>query len=492
MNRDSLERRKDLINTQNKKINIITATQKLLVDIQDRDFLFPPEIVSELVPVLTNGKYISSKCSYKESKTVTKRYYQYKKVKLTYNFKEEKIEIVGGVFSPNFNRILLLELDIEKLSSSIVFNRCFNELEVPEKYGEIDYLAITDTEGLLNHLQKLILKKWTPKVKEWSLSGLPEDKILGEIPYLSNHPKNFLSTYGYNELKKGVNVFTNYESKQLKGVKDTWNFEEYCKQIRNEINQKVGPFLNNQKSFDELVVELRNNNWLASTQDLSYCLNLFSDFGFSYEYLLQFLEQVKKNALSGTATEQDVAAIGELLTLKDEVFRYDLLTREKAKDLFVEFYLEWNKKNLKSENGRFMYLNSLGSYSNENINEKLLDIFSSERYKEEFSYKQLILPNCVDQPLKGTRLKQFLQVLDKNHNKIFISVLDKNRDNELGGIATSRLLHEVVECLKKSGNNFDVELVPQEKKFFENIHFLKYFLDRKMLEEIQFLLNYKK
>lgn len=148
MNRDSLERRKDLINTQNKKINIITATQKLLVDIQDRDFLFPPEIVSELVPVLTNGKYISSKCSYKESKTVTKRYYQYKKVKLTYNFKEEKIEIVGGVFSPNFNRILLLELDIEKLSSSIVFNRCFKELEVPEKYGEIDYLAITSLQTM--------------------------------------------------------------------------------------------------------------------------------------------------------------------------------------------------------------------------------------------------------------------------------------------------------------------------------------------------------
>ena len=293
-------------------------------------------------------------------------------------------------------------------------------------------------------------------------------------------------------MKKNINIFTDYEFKQLKGVKDTWNFEEHCKQIRNEIHQKVSLFLNKQISFNELVTELRRNDWLATTQELSYCLNLFSDFGFSYKYLLQFLEQVKKNALSGTATEQDVAAIGELLTLKDEVFRYDSLTREKAKDLFVEFYLEWNKKNLESESGRFMYLNSLGSYSNENINEKLLDIFSSERYKEEFSYKQLILPNCVDRPLKGTRLKNFLQVLDKNHNKIFISVLDKNRDNELGGIATSRLLHEVVECLKTPGNNFDVELVPQEKKFFENIHFLKYFLDRKMLEEIQFLLNYKK
>lgn len=481
-----------MINSQNKKTNIISATQKLLVDIQDRDFLFPPEIVSELVLILTNGKYISSKCSYKESKTVTKRYYQYKRAKLTYNFKEEKIEIVSEGFSPNFNRLSLLELNIEKLSSSTVFNRCFKELNVPEKYDEVDYLAVTDTDGLLNHLQKLILKKWTPEVKSWVLKGLPENEILGEIPYLSNNPKNFLSNSGYNELKKAINIFTDYEFKQLKCVKDTWNFEEYCKQIRNEIHQKVSLFLNKQISFNELITELRRNDWLATTQELSYCLNLFSDFGFSYKYLLQFLEQVKKNALSGTATEQDVAAIGELLTLKDEVFRYDSLTREKAKDLFVEFYLEWNKKNLESESGRFMYLNSLGSYSNENINEKLLDIFSSERYKEEFSYKQLILPNCVDRPLKGTRLKQFLQVLDKNHNKIFISVLDKNRDNELGGIATSRLLHEVVECLNTPGNNFDVELVPQEKKFFENIHFLKYFLDRKMLEEIQFLLNYKK
>ena len=480
-----------MINNQNKKTNIITATQELLVKIQEINFLFPPEVVSALITALTNGKYISRKTS-STSKMWMKKFYQTTKCKLVYNLKEEKIELLEGQFFPNFNNLILLEINIELFSNSVVFNRCFEKLETPEKYGEVDYLAVTDTEELLNYLQKLILKKWTPKVKEWSLSGLPEDKILGEIPYLSNHPKNFLSTYGYNELKKGVNIFTNYESKQLKGVKDTWNFEEHCKQIRNEINQKVGPFLNNQKSFDELVVELRNNNWLASTQDLSYCLNLFSDFGFSYEYLLQFLEQVKKNALSGTTTEQDVAAIGELLCLKDEVFRYDLLTREKAKDLFVEFYLEWNKKNLESESGRFMYLNSLGSYSNENINERLLDIFSSEHYKEEFSYKQLILPNCVDRPLKGTRLKQFLQVLDKNHNKIFISVLDKNRDNELGGIATSRLLHEVVECLNTPGNNFDVELVPQEKKFFENIHFLKYFLDRKMLEEIQFLLNYKK
>lgn len=481
-----------MINSQNKKINIISATQKLLVDIQDRDFLFPPEIVSELVLILTNGKYISSKCSYKESKTVTKRYYQYKRAKLTYNFKEEKIEIVSEGFSPNFNRLSLLELNIEKLSSSTVFNRCFKELDVPEKYSEVDYLAVTDTDGLLNHLQKLILKKWTPEVKSWVLKGLPENEILGEIPYLSNNPKNFLSNSGYNELKKAINIFTDYEFKQLKGVKDTWNFEEHCKQIRNEIHQKVSLFLNKQISFNELVTELRRNDWLATTQELSYCLNLFSDFGFSYKYLLQFLEQVKKNALSGTVTEQDVAAIGELLCLKDEVFRYDLLTREKAKDLFVEFYLEWNKKNPEFESGRFMYLNSLGSYSNENINEKLLEIFSSERYKEEFSYKQLILPNCVDRPLKGTRLKQFLQVLDKNHNKIFISVLDKNRDNELGGVVTSQLLHEVVECLKTPGNNFNVQLIPQEKKFFENTHFLKYFLEEKMLEEIQFLLNYKK
>ena len=480
-----------MINNQNKKTNIITATQELLVKIQEINFLFPPEVVSALITALTNGKYISRKTS-STSKMWMKKFYQTTKCKLVYNLKEEKIELVEGQCFPNFNNLILLEINIELFSNSVVFNRCFEKLETPEKYGEFDYLAVTDTEGLLNYFQKLILKEWTPKVKDWVLTELPEDKFVKEIPYLSNNPKFFLSNNNYKELIKNISIFTNYESKQLKGVKDTWNFEEYCKQIRNEINQKVGPFLNNQKSFDELVVELRNNNWLASTQDLSYCLNLFSDFGFSYEYLLQFLEQVKKNALSGTATEQDVAAIGELLTLKDEVFRYNLLTREKAKDLFVEFYLEWNKKNLKSKNERFMYLNSLGSYSNENINEKLLDIFSSERYKEEFSYKQLILPNCVDQPLKGTRLKQFLQVLDKNHNKIFISVLDKNRDNELGGIATSRLLHEVVECLKKSGNNFDVELVPQEKKFFENIHFLKYFLDRKMLEEIQFLLNYKK
>lgn len=480
-----------MINNQNKKTNIITATQELLVKIQEINFLFPPEVVSALITALTNGKYISRKTS-STSKTWMKKFYQTTKCKLVYNLKEEKIELLEGQCFPNFNNLILLEINIELFSNSVVFNRCFEKLETPEKYGEFDYLAVTDTEGLLNYLQKLILKKWTPKVKEWSLSGLPEDKILGEIPYLSNHPKNFLSTYGYNEVKKGVNIFTNYESKQLKGVKDTWNFEEHCKQIRNEINQKVGPFLNNQKSFDELVVELRNNNWLASTQDLSYCLNLFSDFGFSYEYLLQFLEQVKKNALSGTTTEQDVAAIGELLCLKDEVFRYDLLTREKAKDLFVEFYLEWNKKNLESESGRFMYLNSLGSYSNENINERLLEIFSSERYKEEFSYKQLILPNCVDRPLKGTRLKQFLQVLDKNHNKIFISVLDKNRDNELGGVVTSQLLHKVVECLKTPGNNFNVELIPQEKHFFDNIHFLKYFFDETTLDDISFLLNYKK
>ena len=149
-----------MINSQNKKTNIITTTQKLLVDIQNRDFLFPSEIVSELVPILTNGKYISSKCSYKESKTVTKRYYQYKRAKLTYNFKEEKIEIVSEGFSPNFNRLSLLELNIEKLSSSTVFNRCFKELDVPEKYGEVDYLAVTDTEGLLNYFQKLILKEW--------------------------------------------------------------------------------------------------------------------------------------------------------------------------------------------------------------------------------------------------------------------------------------------------------------------------------------------
>lgn len=481
-----------MINSQNKKTNIISATQKLLVDIQDRDFLFPSEIVSEMIPILTNGKYISSKCSYKESKTVTKRYYQYTRAKLAYNFKEEKIEIVSGGFSPNFNRLSLLELNIEKLSSSTVFNRCFKQLDVPEKYGEVDYLAVTDTDGLLNYLQKLILKKWTPEVKSWILNGLPENEILGDIPYLSNNPKNFLSNSGYNELKKAINIFTDYEFKQLKGVKDTWNFEGHCKEIRNEIHQKVSLFLNKQISFNELVTELRRNDWLATTQELSYFLNLFSDFGFLYEYLLQFLEQIKKNALSATATEQDVAAIGELLTLKDEVFRYDLLTREKAKDLFVEFYLEWNKKNLESESGQFLYLNSLGSYSNEDINERLLDIFSSERYKEEFSYRQLILPNSVDKPLKGTRLKNFLQVLDKNHNKIFVSILDKNRDNELGGIATSLLLHEVVECLKKPGNNFNVELIPQEKDFFKNIHFLKYFLEEEMLEEIQFLLDYKK
>lgn len=480
-----------MINNQNKKTNIITATQELLVKIQEINFLFPPEVVSALITALTNGKYISRKTS-STSKMWMKKFYQTTKCKLVYNLKEEKIELVEGQCFPNFNNLILLEINIELFSNSVVFNRCFKKLETPEKYGEFDYLAVTDTDGLLNHLQKLILKKWTPEVKSWVLKGLPENEILGEIPYLSNNPKNFLSNSGYNELKKAINIFTDYEFKQLKGVKDTWNFEEHCKQIRNEIHQKVSLFLNKQISFNELVTELRRNDWLATTQELSYCLNLFSDFGFSYKYLLQFLEQVKKNALSGTATEQDVAAIGELLTLKDEVFRYDSLTREKAKDLFVEFYLEWNKKNLESESGRFMYLNSLGSYSNENINEKLLDIFSSERYKEEFSYKQLILPNSVDKPLKGTRLKNFLQVLDKNHNKIFISVLDKNRDNELGGIATSRLLHEVVECLKTPGNNFDVELVPQEKKFFENIHFLKYFLDRKMLEEIQFLLNYKK
>lgn len=480
-----------MINNQNKKTNIITTTQELLVKIQDINFLFPPEVVSALITALTNGKYISRKTS-STSKWWMKRFYQTTKCKLVYNLKEEKIELLEGQCFPNFNNLILLEINIELFSNSVVFNRCFEKLETPEKYGEFDYLAVTDTEGLLNYFQKLILKEWTPKVKDWVLTELPEDKFVKEIPYLSNNPKFFLSNSNYKELIKNISIFTNYESKQLKGVKDTWNFEEHCKQIRNEINQKVGPFLNNQKSFDELVVELRNNNWLASTQDLSYCLNLFSDFGFSYEYLLQFLEQVKKNALSGTTTEQDVAAIGELLCLKDEVFRYDLLTREKAKDLFVEFYLEWNKKNLESESGRFMYLNSLGSYSNENINERLLEIFSSERYKEEFSYKQLILPNCVDRPLKGTRLKQFLQVLDKNHNKIFISVLDKNRDNELGGVVTSQLLHEVVECLKTPGNNFNVELIPQEKKFFENTHFLKYFLEEKMLEEIQFLLNYKK
>lgn len=480
-----------MINNQNKKTNIITVTQELLVKIQDINFLFPPEVVSALITALTNGKYISCKTS-STSKTWMKKFYQTTKCKLVYNLKEEKIELLEGQCFPNFNNLILLEVNIELFSNSVVFNRCFEKLETLEKYGEFDYLAVTDTEGLLNYFQKLILKEWTPKVKDWVLTELPDDKFIKEIPYLSNNPKFFLSNNNYKELIKNISIFTNYESKQVKGVKDTWNFEEHCKQIRNEINQKVGPFLNNQKSFDELVVELRNNNWLASTQDLSYCLNLFSDFGFSYEYLLQFLEQVKKNALSGTTTEQDVAAIGELLCLKDEVFRYDLLTREKAKDLFVEFYLEWNKKNLESESGRFMYLNSLGSYSNENINERLLEIFSSERYKEEFSYKQLILPNCVDRPLKGTRLKQFLQVLDKNHNKIFISVLDKNRDNELGGVVTSQLLHEVVECLKTPGNNFKVELIPQEKKFFENTHFLKYFLEEKMLEEIQFLLNYKK
>lgn len=481
-----------MINSQNKKTNIISATQKLLVDIQDRDFLFPPEIVSELVLILTNGKYISSKCSYKESKTVTKRYYQYKRAKLTYNFKEEKIEIVSEGFSPNFNRLSLLELNIEKLSSSTVFNRCFKELDVPEKYGEVDYLAVTDTDGLLNHLQKLILKKWTPKVKDWVLTELPEDKFVKEIPYLSNNPKFFLSNNNYKELIKNISIFTNYESKQVKGVKDTWNFERHCEEIRDEIHQKISPFLNNQQSFEELSKVLQNNLWSVSVQDLSYILNLLSDFGFSYQYILQFLEQIKKNALSATATEQDIAAIGELLGLKKDVFNYNLLTRDKVNDLFVEFYLEWNKKNLESESGQFLYLNSLGSYSNEDINERLLDIFSSERYKEEFSYRQLILPNSVDKPLKGTRLKNFLQVLDKNHNKIFVSILDKNRDNELGGIATSLLLHEVVECLKKPGNNFNVELVPQEKDFFKNIHFLKYFLEEEMLEEIQFLLDYKK
>ena len=480
-----------MINSQNKKINIITATQELLVKIQEINFLFPPEVVSALITALTNGKYISRKTS-STSKMWMKKFYQTTKCKLVYNLKEEKIELVEGQCFPNFNNLILLEINIELFSNSVVFNRCFEKLETPEKYGEFDYLAVTDTEGLLNYFQKLILKEWTPKVKDWVLTELPEDKFVKEIPYLSNNPKFFLSNNNYKELIKNISIFTNYESKQVKGVKDTWNFERHCEEIRDEIHQKISPFLNNQQSFEELSKVLQNNLWSVSVQDLSYILNLLSDFGFNYQYILQFLEQIKKNALSATATEQDIAAIGEFLELKKEVFHYNLLTREKVNDLFVEFYLEWNKKNLESESGRFMYLNSLGSYSNENINERLLDIFSSERYKEEFSYKQLILPNCVDRPLKGTRLKQFLQVLDKNHNKIFISVLDKNRDNELGGIATSRLLHEVVECLNTSGNNFDVELVPQEKKFFENIHFLKYFLDRKMLEEIQFLLNYKK
>ena len=480
-----------MINSQNKKINIITATQELLVKIQEINFLFPPEVVSALITALTNGKYISRKTS-STSKMWMKKFYQTTKCKLVYNLKEEKIELVEGQCFPNFNNLILLEINIELFSNSVVFNRCFEKLETPEKYGEFDYLAVTDTEGLLNYFQKLILKEWTPKVKDWVLTELPEDKFVKEIPYLSNNPKFFLSNNNYKELIKNISIFTNYESKQVKGVKDTWNFERHCEEIRDEIHQKISPFLNNQQSFEELSKVLQNNLWSVSVQDLSYILNLLSDFGFNYQYILQFLEQIKKNALSGTTTEQDVAAIGELLCLKDEVFRYDLLTREKAKDLFVEFYLEWNKKNLESESGRFMYLNSLGSYSNENINERLLEIFSSERYKEEFSYKQLILPNCVDRPLKGTRLKQFLQVLDKNHNKIFISVLDKNRDNELGGVVTSQLLHEVVECLKTPGNNFNVELIPQEKKFFENTHFLKYFLEEKMLEEIQFLLNYKK
>ena len=237
---------------------------------------------------------------------------------------------------------------------------------------------------------------------------------------------------------------------------------------------------------------LQNNLWSVYVQDLSYILNLLSDFGFNYQYILQFLEQIKKNALSATATEQDIAVIGEFLELKKEVFHYNLLTREKVNDLFVEFYLEWNKKNLNSVNGQFTYLNSLGGYTDKDINKSLFDIFSSERYKEEFSYKQLILPNSVDESLRGGRLKQFLQMLDKNHNKIFVSILDTRRDDKTGGIIISPLLNEVVKCLKKPNNHFDVALISQEKQFFENIHFLKYFFDETTLDDISFLLNYKK
>ena len=480
-----------MINNQNKKTNIITATQELLVKIQEINFLFPPEVVSALITALTNGKYISRKTS-STSKMWMKKFYQTTKCKLVYNLKEEKIELVEGQCFPNFNNLILLEINIELFSNSVVFNRCFEKLETPEKYGEFDYLVVTDTEGLLNYFQKLILKEWTPKVKDWVLTELPEDKFVKEIPYLSNNPKFFLSNNNYKELIKNISIFTNYESKQVKGLKDTWNFEEHCKKIRNELHQKISSFLNNQQSFEELSKVLQNNLWSISVQDLSYILNLLSDFGFDYQYILQFLEQIKKNALSATATEQDIAVIGELLGLKKEVFQYNLLTRDKVNDLFVEFYLEWNRKNLNSVNGQFIYLNSLGGYTDKDINKSLFDIFASERYKEECSYKQLILPNSVDEPLQGGRLKQFLQMLDKNHNKIFVSILDTRRDDKTGGIIISPLLKELVKCLKEPSNHFDVELIPQEKHFFENIHFLKYFFDETTLDDISFLLNYKK
>ena len=83
-------------------------------------------------------------------------------------------------------------------------------------------------------------------------------------------------------------------------------------------------------------------------------------------------------------------------------------------------------------------------------------------------------------------------MLDKNHNKIFVSILDTRRDDKTGGIIISPLLNEVVKCLKEPNNHFDVALISQEKQFFENIHFLKYFFDETTLDDISFLLNYKK